>query len=77
MQTQTQLIIGADNTLLIKQYKQFGFDSQDAMIARAFALLLQETEQQRLQESANLYAELYEQDTDAHQWVNAAITDWK
>ena len=77
MQTHTQLTTGADNALFIRQYKQFGFDGQEAMIARALALLLLETEQQQLRQSANLYAGLYEQDTDAQEWVDAAITDWK
>jgi hypothetical protein len=65
---------------LLNDYAKFGFASQQELIAFALQLLQQELEkrqQVKLEESADLYAGLYDADEETKSWTNAALGDWK
>ena len=46
------------------------------MIRSALQQMQEELEQQRLQASADLYAELYESDIDLQELTTAALNEW-
>lgn len=58
----------------VQSYADFGFYNVDEMIGYALDLLRQELEaKQKLTDSANLYAEMYELDAEAQEWVEAGL----
>lgn len=62
----------------VKNYAQYGFQTSDEMIRKALNLLYEKLEYAHLLEtSAALYAELYDNDAEAQEWVEAASEDWK
>lgn len=58
----------------LSHYQQYGFKNKSAMVQAALQGLMQEYEQRRLEESAALYAELYEEDAELQELTNAALT---
>jgi hypothetical protein len=65
---------------LLNDYVKFGFASQHELVAFALQLLQQELEkrqQTKLEESADSYAGLYDEDEETKSWTNAALVVWK
>jgi hypothetical protein len=60
----------------LTHYKQFGFKDKSSMVQAALLELKKEIEQQNLNQSANLYAEVYAQDAELPELTEAAITGW-
>ncbi|WP_148270442.1 hypothetical protein [Haliscomenobacter hydrossis] len=74
MERKIKIVEAQDN--FVQGYAKFGFHNVDEMIGYALDLLKQELEtKQKLAYSADLYAELYELDIEAHEWVEAATLD--
>ncbi len=68
------------DAILLEDYQTYGFHSPDDMVHKAFELLevyLQKQPKLSLNDSAELYASLYEEDEEAKEWVNDTVTDWK
>ena len=69
MERKIKIVEAQDN--FVQNYADFGFHNVDEMIGYALDLLRQELEaKQKLTDSADLYAELYELDAEAQEWVN-------
>jgi len=60
----------------IEQCKRYGFKDKSAVVRTALDRLSTELARQRLQESAALYAEVYEEDAETQEWTDAALTEW-
>lgn len=60
----------------VGQYHKFGFKDKSALVRAALAHLQHELEQQQLQVSANLYAEVYAEETDLQELTESALTGW-
>ena len=59
-------------------HADFGFSDAGELLSKAIHLLKNEVEQeQKLEESALLYAEIYEEDSEAQEWVEASVKDWE
>ncbi|MGK7942986.1 MAG: hypothetical protein AB4058_00775 [Microcystaceae cyanobacterium] len=56
-------------------YRDYGFESQEAMIQSALERLKRELEEQELDESAKLYAEVYAEDTELQELTEAACAE--
>jgi len=57
-------------------YHAYGFKDRSAMVRTALQRFREELELQSLQQSASLYAELYEQDEELHELTETAIEEW-
>jgi Arc/MetJ-type ribon-helix-helix transcriptional regulator len=57
----------------INQYQQYGFKDQNELIQAALRRLQEELELRHLQESVELYAELYESDRELQDLTNSAL----
>lgn len=57
-------------------YKFYGFKDKSSMVRTALLRLKEELELQSLKQSATLYAEIYEEETELQEITEAAITDW-
>ena len=57
-------------------YKHYGFKDKSAMVRVALLQLQEEFERRTLEQSAELYAELYEEDTDLQELTEDALEGW-
>lgn len=73
---QSKFSLNESHLLVLEECKKYGFKDKSALVRAAIDLLTRQLEQQRLQESAALYAEIYEQDDESREWVNDAATAW-
>ena len=63
---------------LINKYKEFGFKNRNELISFAFRLLQKKVKDKKeLEQSADLYAELFENDEETQFLTEAAIIDWE
>lgn len=60
----------------IEQCKQYGFKDKSDVVRTALDHFSTELAQQRLRESAALYAEVYEGDAETKEWTEAALSEW-
>jgi Arc/MetJ-type ribon-helix-helix transcriptional regulator len=60
----------------LAQCKELGFKDKSSVVRLALDLLHQDLLRQRLEESADLYAELYDQDPELQQLTKAALVEW-
>jgi Arc/MetJ-type ribon-helix-helix transcriptional regulator len=59
----------------VNQYQRYGFKDQNELVQAALRRLQEELELRHLQESADLYAELYESDRELQDLTNSALLD--
>ena len=57
-------------------YQAYGFKDRSSMVRIALQQFREELELQSLKQSADLYAELYEQDEELHELTQTATEDW-
>jgi hypothetical protein len=60
----------------IEQCNQYGFKDKSDVVRTAIDRLFTELTQQRLRESAALYVDVYEEDTETQEWTEAAVSEW-
>ena len=60
----------------IEQCKRHGFKDRSHVVRTALDRLSAELAQQRLRESAALYAEVFEEDDETKEWTDAALSGW-
>ena len=60
----------------LNNYKRYGFKDKSSMVRAALLRLKEELELQNLKQSANLYAEIYAEETELQELTETAIQDW-
>jgi DNA-binding transcriptional MerR regulator len=60
----------------INNYRLYSFRDRNALIQAALLRLQQELELQNLKHSANLYAEVYEEDDELQTLTQATVDGW-
>lgn len=60
----------------LNNYKSYGFKDKSSMVRAALMRLKDELDRQSLKQSANLYAEIYEEDTTLQEMTELALADW-
>ena len=55
---------------------QYGFKDKSEVVRTALDHLQEELIQQRLADSADIYAEIYANDSEAQEWTEAVLSDW-
>ncbi len=60
----------------LNNYKFYGFKDKSSMVRAALLRLKEELELQSLRQSANLYAEVYEEDSELQELTETAIAGW-
>ena len=60
----------------LRNYQMYGFKNKSAMMRAALDHLRQELEVANLVESAKLYAEIYENDSELQELTESAIVGW-
>lgn len=60
----------------LNQCKSYGFQDKSALVRAALEQFRETFNQQGLQESAALYAEVYEEDEETQELTGAALSEW-
>lgn len=60
----------------LHNYKFYGFKDKSSMVRPCLLQLKERLELQSLKQAANLYAEVYEEDSDLQELTDAAIVGW-
>jgi hypothetical protein len=60
----------------LAEYKTYGFKDKSTMVRTALDRFKRELETQHLKESATLYAELYESDSELQELTETALDGW-
>lgn len=60
----------------LEQCKDYGFKDKSEAVRIALEHLRQELERRRLQESAHLYTQVYDEDRELQKLTESAILDW-
>ena len=59
----------------LKKFSLYGFKNQDELVKEALIRLREDLEQKSLEESANLYAEIYAEDEDLQELTELALVE--
>jgi hypothetical protein len=60
----------------LNHYKQYGFKDKSSMVQAALLQLKEEVERQSLKQSADLYAEVYEEEAELQELAESAAAGW-
>ena len=71
-----ELKLNESQVNFLNHYQDYGFDSQSAMIQSALEKLQEEIDDKELEESAKLYAEIYQEDRELQELTEAACADF-
>jgi Arc/MetJ-type ribon-helix-helix transcriptional regulator len=73
--TQAQFNLEESEIQFLNRYQEYGFRDRDELIRAALKKLRKDLENQNLEESADLYAEIYEQDRELQELTESALLD--
>ena len=60
----------------IDNHRKYGYSSRTELVRDAIARLQQQLEQKELEESALIYQEIYDTDTELQELTDGATTEW-
>lgn len=60
----------------LERHKLYGFADRNELLTRALSLLKSELEANELKKSADLYAEIYQEDRELQELTESAIEEW-
>jgi hypothetical protein len=60
----------------LNDYKDYGFKDKSALVRESLDLLREKLESQKLRESADLYAEIYMEDSELKALTDSAAQGW-
>ncbi len=60
----------------LSNYKEYGFKDKSALVRESLDLLREKLEAQKLRESADLYAEVYRDDSELKILTDSAAQGW-
>jgi Arc/MetJ-type ribon-helix-helix transcriptional regulator len=60
----------------LNQHRAYGYRDKSAMVRAALTRLQRLLEEESLRESADLYAELFEEDTELQELTESAMAGW-
>ncbi|GEM_PF-3473447 len=74
---QTKITLTEELKNFLAFHKELGYKNKSDMIREALEVLKQNIEQKQLEQSAQLYSEIYINDKDSREWLEDTITDWE
>jgi len=73
---QARFTIKEAHLRFLNQHKKYGFKDKSSIIRAALDFLQKELEQEKLKMSADLYAELYDENEAFRKLTESAISEW-
>ncbi len=74
--TQAKFSLEKPQVDFVEQFRALGYRDKSELVRAALDRMRLETERKQLEESARLYAALYESDAEARAWTEDAISGW-
>ncbi len=68
--------LGEEEAAFLERHGAFGFKDKSSMVREALRLLREQKEREALEESACLYEEVYEKDSELQALTDSAVEDW-
>ncbi len=69
------IIIDEKQADFLEKFSQYGFKKQEDLVNEALERLRQDLERKSLEESADLYAEIYAEDNDLQELTELALAE--
>uniref|UniRef100_B8HY83 CopG family transcriptional regulator n=1 Tax=Cyanothece sp. (strain PCC 7425 / ATCC 29141) TaxID=395961 RepID=B8HY83_CYAP4 len=76
MMIQSKFSLEASHVAFLEQHHAYGFKDKSEVVRFALQSLQQTLEQNHLKESAELYAQLYEEDPEIKDLTETALAEW-
>ena len=76
MMQQTKFSLTPSLVEFLSNYKKYGFKDKSTMVRAALQHMQEEVERRSLELSAELYAEVYEEDADLQALTESALAEW-
>lgn len=73
---QTKISIEESQVQFLNNFREFGFKNKSAMVRAAIERFKKELELMKLDHSAALYSEIYEEDSELKELTESAIHGW-
>jgi glycogen debranching enzyme len=73
---QTKFTCKEDQAAFLNRFKEYGYKNKSSMLREALNLLKKKKESQELCESAELYAEVYNEDSELKKLTASAMQGW-
>jgi hypothetical protein len=71
-----QLSLNESLMQFLEQYQLYGFKDQNDLICTALNRLYEQLDHQQLQQSADIYAKIYETDQETQELTDSALSGW-
>lgn len=73
---QAKFSLEESHVRFLAEFRRYGFKDKSDVVRNALDRFRTELAQQRLRESADLYAEVYTNDHETQEWTDAAPAEW-
>ena len=73
---QAEFNLSPELTEFLCNYEFYGFNDKNSMLKTALSRLKEELDQKNLRQSADLYAEIYEEDSELRELTETALREW-
>ncbi|MBW4620948.1 MAG: hypothetical protein KME17_16520 [Cyanosarcina radialis HA8281-LM2] len=73
---QAKFSLEKSHVQFLNQFKLYGFKDKSEIVRIALGRLQRELERQSLEESAALYAQIYEEDAEIKELTESALLEW-
>jgi len=73
---QVKLSLSRSLAEFLANYRNYGFKDKSSMVRAALSKMKKELELHELRKSADLYAELYDEDTEIKEITDSAMEGW-
>ena len=73
---QAKFSLSESQVHFLEHYKDYGFNNKSALVREALIRFQQELARENLLKSADLYAEVYEEDEEVQELTESALAGW-
>jgi Arc/MetJ-type ribon-helix-helix transcriptional regulator len=73
---QAKISIKDEQVEFLENHKLYGYKDKSSMVREALKCLKEEVERKTLRQSADLYAEIYKNDSELKELTESAISGW-
>ncbi len=73
---QAKISIKDEQVEFLENHKLYGYKDKSSMVREALKRLKEEVERKSLRQSADLYAEIYKNDSELKELTESAISGW-
>lgn len=73
---QAKISFEENHLIFLSKYQELGFKDKSSLVRSAIDEFMKSLEKEKLQKSAKLYAQVYQEDSELRELTNSAIGNW-